>query len=1061
MAAATIDRALGRREVLRLTRRPFHHRGRRSGLDPERLQRRRVVGNLRDDRLRRSEPRLSEGAPPRVVAAEARLRRRTVGQGRSHERPPTAAERAGDQTADVRRAGLRRRELLRPARQVARRADLDRVDHHPRRTLAEQALHHRQQRDAVRIRRRERPAEPARLRIHARNRARRQRLAIVTGQIEGERRLRQVLRILPRRHGIGHPRGLQRVGARSVRVEVERGDRVEVGEVVDDVRVDIAERHAVVLQRRSRPLIRADRGQIDREGGAVGEPDHATPRRSTGRAVVEHQVVVDRRRLAEVRGALVAGDEADRARRGGRVVVQVFRRKHRLARHVGVERARVVELLDLREVVRRRAPEDPVALDVELPVVRVVQRARAVAGHREERVAELLGDARVPDHRDLGVARHEVEHRLLRREPEQELVVEDRLRDERLAEQAARNGRDVRLTVRIEDRQLVLGPFQRTTAPSARSRSGVRNPAGAPLERLQLIRGIGDGAVVAVDVAAASARKSRVEGRHARRVRVRSGVRHDPRGVSIGHRLDRRGDDVGHHDRRFLPRHQCERTRSLVEARVGGGLVQVADRPLGRRRDPRVHFRRVVARKVAGGGVQVTGQVPPQLLVAERIREPGARVVRTGEQRESYLFPGVGVDRASQVLDPDDTRRVREERREEQVGRIDELGRGESAVVRHPEVERQNGRGEVLTGVRHVHVGREGGVHLVQRDPAGRQPVLAAEELQLVRDLEVLRVRHVLERVDEVQHRLVPERIVPREAALRDLDPHRVLTVRDPGGISVPVLHPGVLLGDRRAAEQRVVVQIRIVDDRLVRPVGDVIRIQRVEDVRNSGAAGLGAPGVEEEGPDRVVRPVRGLRSHDSGDLQAGVEDVGVRRSHRPGSAGRGGAVEHVRADVPQVVDSALDLVGAQNQQRLGEQRQRLTGVRGPAPLRLGGHVADRHRAGREQEPHQGAARQPPSRGSAPRFRHDALHFHSWSFGSRGTARNRTVPLRVYPFAIRRSRRTRNARRVGTTGPRSRIGRPVRSCPRTAVRMTGSALRRRRTRHRYPSALRRGATCTC
>ena len=127
-----------------------------------------------------------------------------------------------------------------------------------------------------------------------------------------------------------------------------------------------------------------------------------------------------------------------------------------LAREVVHLGAGVVELGHQRELARvvDAAAVDPVALDVVLPVVRVVEHVRLerrarVAGDHVVRVALDLGGRRLPDDGDLVVARDQVEVRRGRREREEEPVVEDDLRRERLVEQRARDGAELALLHRV------------------------------------------------------------------------------------------------------------------------------------------------------------------------------------------------------------------------------------------------------------------------------------------------------------------------------------------------------------------------------------------------------------------------------------------------------------------------------------------------------------------------------------------------------------------------------------------------------------------------------------
>ena len=349
-----------------------------------------------------------------------------------------------------------------------------------------------------------------------------------------------------------------------------------------------------------------------------------------------------------------------------------------------------------------------------------------------------------------------------------------------------------------------------------------------------------------------------MEGRHARRVRVRRRL-----GSDLGH-VHRRCNDVSHDDGSYITRLDAERTGGLVEPGVRRLLEDEAQGPDRRARIARNDRRLNVAGWVTLGRIQTSRQVAPQLLVAERVDElrPGrARVLGVGEQREADLLARIRVDRALQVLHPDQSRCVREERRKEQVRRIDEVRSSESAVIRQTDVERQNRGGEILTRIqRHVHVRPERGEHLVDRVAADRESVVAPEERGLVQALEPGIVRDVREIVDEVQHRLVARREVPGQAALSDRDSHRVLPVRDPDRVAFPVLDPRVLL--RRepvviSLDQRYVEQVRIGDLRLLLPGRRVVAAQdRLGEFQVPIAEA--APGEVVEHIGRVVEAVGG-----------------------------------------------------------------------------------------------------------------------------------------------------------------------------------------------------------
>ncbi len=204
------------------------------------------------------------------------------------------------------------------------------------------------------------------------------------------------------------------------------------------------------------------------------------------------------------------------------------------AREVLDHRARVVELGDQRQGIRRVDPAavDAVALDVELAVVRVIERVRhriaAARGHHrrvlgdvEERIAQGLGRRGPPEHAHLVVARHEVELRRLRGEREQELAVEHLLRHQRLAQQ--RSGHHVDRV--LHHRAVLVGAAEAAVAGDRVHR------VGAGVERRRAAQ---PGRIARAQIAGARA------------------------GARAGD--DWRGKDVGHDDRAELAWAERQRT---------------------------------------------------------------------------------------------------------------------------------------------------------------------------------------------------------------------------------------------------------------------------------------------------------------------------------------------------------------------------------------------------------------------------------------------------------------------------------------------------------------------
>ena len=181
-------------------------------------------------------------------------------------------------------------------------------------------------------------------------------------------------------------------------------------------------------------------------------------------------------------------------------------------------------------------------------------------------------------------------------------------------------------------------------------------------------------------------------------------------GTDLNGRGDRRSVDVRHDDREDLARLERERARRLIEPRVGGHLVEVAE-PLGN--DLGLGNRaRVVTRRRA----DPAGEVAPHLGDTHRVRETGRRVPGVREHREPVLQTGSRVRGALQVLHAHEAR-SRRERRAEDVGRERPAGRKPVVLVRHGKAERQDRGGVVGARIFDVRVHEERRVGVVDPYP--------------------------------------------------------------------------------------------------------------------------------------------------------------------------------------------------------------------------------------------------------------------------------------------------------------------------------------------------------
>src|SRR5439155_24423094 len=152
-------------------------------------------------------------------------------------------------------------------------------------------------------------------------------------------------------------------------------------------------------------------------------------------------------------------------------------------------------------------------------------------------------------------------------------------------------------------------------------------------------------------------------------------------------------------------------------------------------------------------------------------------------------------------------------------------------------------------------------------------------------------------------------REIPRKDTLDHLDAHGVLTARKLPWVAYPVAHEHVPLRDRVPANQAGVVDVRI-EDRLGgrrAPRGHVRGVKPAVDRRQRRAGDLVAAEVDEERSDRVACPGEpGVARDETGELEAGPEDVLVRGPLGPVAASTHGRPLERRADYAGAQQPAL-----------------------------------------------------------------------------------------------------------------------------------------------------------
>ena len=178
----------------------------------------------------------------------------------------------------------------------------------------------------------------------------------------------------------------------------------------------------------------SDQRNIDADGRRHTRHQRVEVHRTTERCVGDGRIIRVR----------ADGDGVDAQLRGA------SRRRIDLTLEVADAGTGVVELGHQGQLVRRihPTPIDPVPLDVELPIVRVVQRIghrstatwgqdSGSAGAGEERVSRVLGGTGLPENRYLVVSGYEIEGRCVWGGRQKKSVIEHLLSHERFPQQRA------------------------------------------------------------------------------------------------------------------------------------------------------------------------------------------------------------------------------------------------------------------------------------------------------------------------------------------------------------------------------------------------------------------------------------------------------------------------------------------------------------------------------------------------------------------------------------------------------------------------------------------------
>ena len=351
------------------------------------------------------------------------------------------------------------------------------------------------------------------------------------------------------------------------------------------------------------------------------------------------------------------------------------------------------------------------------------------------------------------------------------------------------------------------------------------------------------------------------------------------------------------------------------------------------------------------------------------------------------------LERALQVLDPYLPDCRGEWRGEDQAG-VEKIGRVPVALEGDAHVEGQERRREVLFG-RDAHVRVHGEREVGVGDGIARVGDGCALELRegsIVHRLEArpqstqrigvgatsvhsrVARRDVGDREDPVLDVLVAAGVVPGQPALVHQHAEGMLAPGVQVGVAVPVARPHVLLRCGLVADQRAVVQRRVVrHERVSRPGREVIRVRRLPDERQLLAVLVAAARVLEERRRGIAVPSDGRgRVDDARHLCPRTEDVLVGRPLGPVATTYSGRAVGIDAHVSDGVEPAVPAVGVHPAQEAGKQ------AHGPPPdTRLGAGAS----GGRRHDQSERDERRAPQSVLEPSVRHCPSPPHKGSHG--------------------------------------------------------------------------------
>ena len=241
-------------------------------------------------------------------------------------------------------------------------------------------------------------------------------------------------------------------------------------------------------------------------------------------------------------------------------------------------------------------------------------------------------------------------------------------------------------------------------------------------------------------------------------------------------------------------------------------------------------------------------------------------------------------------------------------------------------------------GTNSVPAGREGDAEF---GVVERLEVLAFLAQDVANACAVLRIiravgrRHVIDAGHQEDDILRASRIVPPEEAVIDQDTERVQTADVVGRVPFPRDEMHVALRSRNEPLQRRSIDVgdfvALRHEGVGRPVGRVGGIVRLIHQRDALGLLAAAVAVEEPSAGGVAAPWIGGglgAGHHARDLQAGVEDVLVRRAARPEATARRAGAGRVHANLAFISDAHEHAVDVDPLQGLGEQLVRLLRAR-------------------------------------------------------------------------------------------------------------------------------------